>query len=84
MTPFKEFSPAMLKSVRHERGMKSQQSLAESSGIPKDTIKKLESGKMKNPGIQTLAKLGLTLDVFFYAPWPSEQNNNQKKEESES
>lgn len=66
---YEPFSKETLKMLRAERGIKTQQELAQLSGVPEDTIKKLESGKQKNPNRETLSRLGKFFKVFLYADW---------------
>lgn len=66
------FSPDTLRALRKERGIDSQRELAELSGVPESTLKKLEAG-MTEPGLGTLLKLGKFFGLFLYADWTKEK-----------
>lgn len=75
------FTKDVLAKLRKEKGIKSQRELAELSGIPESTIKKLEAGSTKQPSYETLMVLGRFFDLFFYVDWtekrpPGESDGN--------
>lgn len=47
---------------RTERNMTGQ-ALAETAGLSVDGLRKLETGRIRDPGIQTVMRLALSLDV---------------------
>lgn len=51
-----------IKRLREERGLL-QKNVANSCGITSRTLSLIEKGKQKNPGIQTVIKLGEILEV---------------------
>lgn len=53
---------ANLRALRKARGMRSQDELAQASGVPRPTIGVLENGR-GNPTLEVLLKLAAALDV---------------------
>jgi transcriptional regulator with XRE-family HTH domain len=51
-----------LKKLRRQRGL-SQNDLAHAAGIPADTIRALEQGKILDPRLSTISRLATALDV---------------------
>lgn len=70
---FEPYSAEVLKRLREERGIGSQRELAEQSGIPESTIKKLEAS-MSRPSSDTLAALGRFFGLYFYIPWEKDSD----------
>lgn len=68
---YEPFRPDVLKGLRAEKGIKTQRDLSEKSGIPLDTIKRIESGQF-TPSHETLRQLGKFFDLYFYVEWDEE------------
>lgn len=51
-----------IKQLRNEKGW-SQDELARQAGVPFTTVTKIETGVIKNPSIEKMAKIAKALDV---------------------
>lgn len=71
MPRFEPYSPELLKALREEKGLKTQQDFADASGIGVNTVKRLEAG-MVRPNEVTLAKIGRFYGLYIYADWNEE------------
>jgi len=69
MPRFEPYSPDLIKKLRAENGYRTQDAFSKASGIDINTIKRLESGIVKNPGIETLGKVGRFFGLYIYADW---------------
>lgn len=65
---YEPFRPDVLKALRAEKGIKTQKDLAAQSGVPLDTIKRIESGQFK-PSYETMLQLGSFFGLYFYVEW---------------
>lgn len=61
-----------LTAARHQRGL-TQDELASRSGVKLDTLRAIEQGKTRNPGILTVLQLAEQLDVSLDALVPRER-----------
>ena len=71
---FVVFSAELLKAWRKEKGF-TQLTFSQATGIAFQTIKTWELGV--KPDMAGLGKLGRFFGVYFYAPWP--ENNQSEK-----
>ena len=74
MPRFEPYSVDLIKKLRIEKGLKTQEALANASGIEINTIKRLESGMVKNPGVETLSRFGRFFGVYIYSDWNKEES----------
>lgn len=74
MPRFEPYTTDLIKKLRLEKDLKTQDALAKASGIDLNTIKRLESGMVKSPGVETLGKIGRFFGVYIYSDWPEDTN----------
>jgi len=72
---YEPFRADVLKALRAEKRINSQRELSELSGVPLDTIKRIESGQFM-ASHETMRKLGRFFGLFFYAEWQEEDPQN--------
>jgi transcriptional regulator with XRE-family HTH domain len=49
--------------LRESRGARSMADVAEAAGIPVDTLRKIETGRVPTPAFFTIAAIAATLDI---------------------
>ena len=77
MPRFEPYSAELIKQLRMDKGLKTQEAFSKASGIDINTIKRLESGMVKDPGTKTLGRIGKFFGLYIYAEWPVEEENDK-------